>query len=81
MLIDDISITATLEAIDGVGGVLGSAGPREIRGDGTYLPSSGAMRFDIADADDMLANGQWESVVLHEMMHALGFGTLWNLMG
>lgn len=79
--IDDISITATLEGIDGVGGVLGSAGPRELRGDGTFLPSTGAMTFDSEDAANQLGLGNWESIVLHEMMHALGFGTLWSLMG
>jgi len=81
MAIDDISITATLEEIDGVGGVLGSAGPRVIRGDGTFLPLTGAMTFDSADAPNQLGLGNWQSIVLHEMMHALGFGTLWPLMG
>lgn len=81
VMVDDIVITATLEAIDGVGGTLGSAGPRAIRGDGTYLPSTGAMTFDSADAQNQLGLGNWESIVLHEMMHAMGFGTLWSLMG
>ncbi|WP_175545329.1 leishmanolysin-related zinc metalloendopeptidase [Thalassovita taeanensis] len=81
VLIDDIVITATLEGIDGVGGTLGSAGPREIRGDGTFLTATGAMTFDSADAENQLGLGNWESIVLHEMMHALGFGTLWTLMG
>jgi len=80
-LIDDITITATLATIDGVGGTLGSAGPRALRGDGTYLPATGAMTFDTADADNQLGLGNWETIVLHEMMHALGFGTLWSLMG
>lgn len=80
-LVDDIVITATLAAIDGVGGTLGSAGPREIRGDGSYLPSTGAMTFDVADAQNQLTIGNWESIVLHEMTHAMGFGTLWSYMG
>lgn len=79
-LVDDIVIAATLEAIDGVGGVLGSAGPRFIRNDG-FLPSTGEMRFDSADAQNQLGLGNWETIVLHEMMHAMGFGTLWSLMG
>ncbi|MFK7938158.1 MAG: leishmanolysin-related zinc metalloendopeptidase [Roseovarius sp.] len=79
--IDDIVITATLEAIDGVGGILGSAGPRDLRGDGTFLPSTGAMRFDSEDAQNQLNLGNWETIILHEMMHAMGFGTLWSLMG
>lgn len=79
--IDDMLITATLEGIDGVGGVLGSAGPRNVRGDGTYLPVKGEMTFDSEDAQNQLGLGNWETIVLHEMMHALGFGTLWSLMG
>lgn len=79
--IDDISITATLESIDGVGGILGSAGPNQIRSDGTYLTATGAMTFDSADADNQFSLGNWETIVLHEMLHTLGFGTLWSLMG
>ncbi|WP_299146651.1 leishmanolysin-related zinc metalloendopeptidase [uncultured Tateyamaria sp.] len=78
---DDITITATLQGIDGVGGTLGSAGPREIRDDGSFLPSTGAMTFDVADAADQFAQGNWETIVLHEMLHAMGFGTVWSLLG
>ncbi|WP_406651306.1 leishmanolysin-related zinc metalloendopeptidase (plasmid) [Aliisedimentitalea scapharcae] len=81
VVVDDITITATLEGIDGIGGTLGSAGPRMIRNDGTYLSATGAMTFDSADAQDQFDLGNWETIVLHEMMHALGFGTLWSLMG
>ncbi|WP_422028604.1 leishmanolysin-related zinc metalloendopeptidase [Roseovarius sp.] len=81
VLIDDIVITATLASIDGTGGVLGSAGPRVLRDDGSYLPATGAMTFDIADAENLHDNGNWSAVVLHEMLHALGFGPLWSLMG
>lgn len=81
VVVDDIIITATLEAIDGTGGVLGSAGPRDLRNDGTLLPVTGAMRFDIEDANTQLGFGNWETIVLHEMMHALGYGTLWGLLG
>ena len=79
-LIDDIVITATLDTIDGTGGILGSAGPRVLRDDGTYLPATGAMTFDVADAEALYDNGNWGAVVLHEMLHALGFGSLWSLM-
>ncbi|KZY29924.1 hypothetical protein A3731_25700, partial [Roseovarius sp. HI0049] len=79
--VDDIVITATLATIDGSGGVPGSAGPRVLRDDGSYLPATGAMTFDIADAENLLGNGNWGAVVLHEMLHAMGFGPLWSLMG
>ncbi|MBY5933691.1 hypothetical protein KUV51_11825 [Tateyamaria omphalii] len=81
VFVDDIAITATLETNDGVGGTLGSAGPRELRDDGTLLPSTGAMTFDIADAGNLLSEGNWDAVVVHEMLHALGYGTLWGLLG
>jgi hypothetical protein len=80
-LIDDMVITAELDNIDGVGGILGSAGPTQIRNDGTYLPITGQMTFDSADAQNQLNNGNWEAIILHEMMHTLGLGTLWSLMG
>ncbi len=37
------------------------------------------MRFDSADVADLEADGQLEAVILHEMGHVLGFGTVWGL--
>lgn len=78
--IDDLEISANLEAIDGVGGILGQAGPQYIRTEDS-LPITGIMEFDSADADNLYANGTWSDVVLHEMVHVLGFGSLWEYMG
>ena len=36
------------------------------------------MQFDSADAVNYLNNGLWDDIITHEMMHVLGFGTLWN---
>ena len=36
------------------------------------------MQFDVADMAAMVANGSLNGVVLHEMMHSLGFGTIWG---
>jgi hypothetical protein len=36
------------------------------------------MQFDVADMNTMIANGTLRGVVLHEMMHSLGFGTIWG---
>lgn len=74
---DDLVITADLDAIDGVGGVLGQAGPTGIRSD-TGLTAVGAMTFDEADAQAYYTAGQFDDIVLHEMMHVMGFGTLWD---
>jgi leishmanolysin len=38
----------------------------------------GIMRFDIADVPTLELNGQFQEVVLHEMGHVLGYGTIWD---
>ena len=84
--VDDILISAELSAIDGSGGVLGQAGPTAIR-TGSFLPATATMQFDIADAKafDAIPNGDgsslWDIIVLHEMMHSIGFGTIWSNKG
>jgi hypothetical protein len=70
-----LRIYAVVESIDGVGGTLGSAGPCLIRNDDT--PALSVMRFDDADVQNLLSSGRLASVVLHEMLHAVGFGTVW----
>jgi hypothetical protein len=79
-VVDDLIILATLEDIDGSGGVLASAGPCFVRLSND-LPVLGAMRFDTADLDDVEAAGLLSQVVLHEMGHVLGFGSLWATKG
>lgn len=78
--VDDLVIFVTLEAIDGPGGVLGSAGPCLVRS-GSYLPVMGSMRFDTADLATLEGNGLLDEVILHEMAHVLGVGTLWPTLG
>jgi len=78
--VDDLVIFVTLEPIDGPGGVLGSAGPCLIR-NGSLLPLVGSMRFDIADLATLEGNGLLDEVILHEMGHVLGIGTLWPSLG
>jgi len=78
--IDDIAITATLSDIDGQGGVLGQAGPTSMR-TGSALPFEGMMEFDLSDAADFDAQGLFDDIVIHEMLHTLGFGTLWDQLG
>lgn len=79
-ILDDIIIEVVLEPIDGPGNVLGSAGPRFIR-----LPEettiTGFMRFDTADLEALEEDNQFENVILHEMGHVLGVGTLWRRKG
>jgi hypothetical protein len=76
--IDDLVILVSIEAIDGPGRVLGSAGPCLVR-DGDSLPLLGGMRFDSADVPTFVGNGLFDEIVMHEMGHVIGFGTLWRL--
>ncbi|MEM6688091.1 MAG: Ig-like domain-containing protein [Planctomycetota bacterium] len=78
--IDDLQISTSAPAIDGVNGILGQAGPTLLRG-GSFLPIEGIMQFDIADVDALEASGQLEDVILHEMGHVIGFGTIWDNLG
>ena len=77
-VIDDLEISATGPFIDGPNGILGQAGPRLMRTTGSQLPYTGVMRFDSADLAAMGANGTLTNVILHEMGHVLGIGTLWD---
>lgn len=76
-VIDDLLIDASIVAIDGPGGILGASGPCYTR-NGSGLPLYGVMQFDSADVTRLEGTGQFSSVVLHEMGHVLGFGTLWE---
>jgi hypothetical protein len=78
--IDDLVIDASIVSIDGAGGILGQAGPDLLR-PGSRLPAHGEMEFDSADVATMYANGTWTNVILHEIGHILGIGTIWNLLG
>ncbi|MCB1133729.1 MAG: peptidase [Verrucomicrobiae bacterium] len=83
-----LTINVTLPEIDGVGQVLGSAGPNTVKyyddnplGAPTvamWYTLSGSMQFDSADVDAMIANNSFYGVVLHEMAHVIGIGTLWE---
>jgi hypothetical protein len=75
--IDDLVIFATVETIDGAGGLLGEAGPCYIRTP-SNLPFLGRMRFDQADMASMESSGLLTGVILHEMGHVLGIGPLWQ---
>jgi hypothetical protein len=75
--VDDIVIFVILDSIDGPGKILGQAGPCYIRTTGK-MPIMGLMHFDTADVANLEASGRWTSVILHEMVHVLGFGTIWS---
>ena len=78
--VDDLRIYVDLSSIDGAGGVLGQAGPCITR-TATGLPVVGIMQFDIDDLENLEASDRLIPVILHEMGHVLGFGTIWNRAG
>jgi hypothetical protein len=73
-------IEASGVPIDGPSGVLGQAGPTRLR-PGSFLPAWGMMQFDTADLAQMEADGSLVRVIVHEMGHVLGFGTIWDRLG
>lgn len=75
--IDDLLILIQLGPIDGVGNVLGSAGPCATRV-GTHLVAIGTMNFDTADLGALETAGTLNAVIAHEMGHVLGIGSRWE---
>lgn len=82
-LVTDVIINAEVVGIDGVGGILGQAGPTAAVTDnaGFRIATNGIMQFDSADVQNLVTAGTWEDVILHEMGHVLGLGTLWTQNG
>lgn len=80
--IDDLLMLVRADSIDGEGSVLARAGPCFVRDsdDDPRLPPTtvvGGVEVDTAD----VGGGSLETIVLHEIGHVLGFGTLWNFRG
>ena len=75
--IDDVRIDAAGEPIDGPGKILGRAGPVDLR-PGSFIPATGVMSFDSADLEQIEEDGSLVSVIVHEMGHVLGFGTIFD---
>ncbi len=76
-LIEDLLILVRIQGIDGPGGILGQAGPCIVRAT-DHLPAVGLMELDSADLERLEARGTLGSVLLHEMLHVVGFGTAWD---
>lgn len=84
--VDDLYISAGEESIDGLGGVLGFAGPTAMKvffdreNFGFFdQPFAGILRFDTDDILRMERDGIWTEFLIHEMGHVLGFGTLFEI--
>jgi hypothetical protein len=78
VIFDDIYICSQIEDLPFP--VVGQAGPVELRGFGNFpaedspLPINGIMTFDPV----FVSSPIFTDVVLHEMAHVLGIGTLWT---
>ncbi|MEA2722932.1 MAG: hypothetical protein QOH59_703 [Gemmatimonadales bacterium] len=85
--VDDVLILVRLAPNDGPGGILGGAGPCFVRStdppDDPVDPLTvmGVMEFDTEDLQSLEDGGFLEDVILHEMGHVLGIGTLWDFQG
>lgn len=79
--VDDVSITVNASSIDGVGGTLGTGGPTTVRSSSPEVTITGSMNFDTDDLPTFEADGRLYGVILHEMGHVLGIGTLWSAQG
>lgn len=82
--IDDVLIGYSFEYVDGPDGVLGFAGPLYVRNAKTNVGEtkavttiSAVMKFDIDDFINLDPN-DLDLVIIHEMGHALGIGSLWS---
>lgn len=77
-----VDIEYSVEPIDGPGGVLGFAGPTAVNGASLpaygirWLPIGGIMVFDIEDFTTEMFEPLINTIILHEMAHVLGIGTL-----
>lgn len=79
-VVDDLLILIEIDSIDGPGKILGSAGPCMLRAS-SGLPILGVMKLDRDDLAAMSTNGSLRDVILHEIGHVLGLGTLWSRAG
>lgn len=75
--INDLLVYVRIASIDGAGKILGQASPCYVNS-GNKLPIMGFFELDQDDLALLLAQGTLDNVVLHEMGHILGIGTLWN---
>jgi hypothetical protein len=81
-VIDDVIIYASIDSIDGPGQILAQAGYCVFRqASGLSLPAVGVMMFDEDDLGNITGSGSLQDVITHEMLHVLGFGTLWQDKG
>ncbi|HWZ26996.1 MAG TPA: leishmanolysin-related zinc metalloendopeptidase [Gemmatimonadales bacterium] len=75
--VNGVVIFLVIDSIDGSGKVLAQAGPCYVRSD-NRLPIAGLIEIDSSDVAFLEGQGELGEVILHEMAHILGFGTIWD---
>jgi hypothetical protein len=73
-------LLVTVEPLDGYGGIVALSGPCYVRG-ADAMPFVGLVKLDSYDLATLVATGRLGAVVLHEVLHTLGYGSLWDLSG
>ncbi len=77
--VDDTIIFASVQPIDGQGGILAQAAP--CIGHDLGGIAVGVMSFDSDDLAFLESNNVLEGTILHEMGHVIGIGSLWSMNG
>lgn len=77
MDVEDIVVFVSVVKRDGQGGLYGSAGWCIL--DTAKMPRVAVLMIDSEDITSLVATRTLESVVMHEMGHCLGIGTLWEI--
>ena len=77
--IDDVRIQLYNENIDGSGNVWGRGGWISLRSDG--MVAEGGVRIDSNDIGTAESWGMLDELLMHEMLHAIGWGTTWSRDG
>ena len=75
--VDDLVIVTSVREIDGAGRVLAGAAVCAVREE-SGLPLVGVMVYDATDLEGLAGSDDLEEVILHEIGHVLGIGTIWS---
>ena len=78
-ILDDLLVLVSVREIDGPGGIVAASTLCMVR-HLSFLPLVAAIFLDRTDMDD-LSDADLEDVVLHELGHTLGIGTIWHHTG
>lgn len=76
--VDDLLLFVHFAVIDGPGRILGRAGPCFVR-TLNLMPLMGLIELDVEDLVEIERKGALVDLLMHELGHTLGFGTIWPM--